>query len=112
MTIEVTTLPDTEVTCVRCEACCCRLEVMLITDTGVPDSFIVMDKWGGRSMARLDDGWCSALDRNTMACMIYEKRPKICRDFEMGGYECISVRADIGEQMQRAWEHVETGARP
>ena len=93
MTIEVTTLPDTEVACVRCEACCCRLEVMLITDTGVPDSFIETDKWGGRSMARLDDGWCSALDRNTMICMIYDMRPWICREFEMGEYECISERA-------------------
>ena len=90
MVIEVTTLPDTEVTCANCEACCCRLEVMLISDTGVPDNYIEIDKWGGRRMARLDDGWCSALDRNTMTCMIYEQRPKICRDFEMGGYECIS----------------------
>ncbi|MCP5084941.1 MAG: YkgJ family cysteine cluster protein, partial [Alphaproteobacteria bacterium] len=47
----------------------------------------------GRSMARLEDGWCSALDRNTMLCMIYEKRPWICREFEMGEYECISERA-------------------
>jgi Fe-S-cluster containining protein len=93
MTIEVTSLPDTEVTCVSCEACCCRLEVMLITDTGVPDNYIEIDKWGGMSMTRLDDGWCSALDRNTMTCMIYEQRPKVCRDFEMGGYECISERA-------------------
>ena len=93
MTIEATTLPDTEVTCKNCEACCCRLEVMLITDTGVPDNFIVIDMWGGRSMARLEDGWCSALDRNTMSCMIYEKRPGICREFEMGEYECISERA-------------------
>ena len=90
MVIEVTTLPDTEVTCANCEACCCRLEVMLISDTGVPDNYIEIDKWGGRRMARLDDGWCSALDRNTMFCTIYEQRPKICRDFEMGGYECIS----------------------
>jgi len=44
-------------------------------------------------MARLEDGWCSALDRNTMLCMIYEKRPWICREFEMGGYECISLRS-------------------
>ncbi|HAJ92490.1 MAG TPA: zinc/iron-chelating domain-containing protein [Gammaproteobacteria bacterium] len=88
----VTTLPDTEVTCAACDACCCRLEVMLITDTGVPENYIEVDKWGGMTMARLDDGWCSALDRNTMLCMIYEKRPKVCRDFEMGGYECISER--------------------
>ena len=93
MTIEVTTLPDTEVSCASCKACCCRLEVMLISDTGVPDRYIEVDQWGGRSMARLEDGWCSALDRNTMLCMIYEKRPKICRDFEMGGYECIAEQA-------------------
>lgn len=93
MTIEVTTLPDNAVSCASCEACCCRLEVMLITDTGVPDKFIAIDKWGGRTMARLDDGWCAALDRNTMSCMIYEKRPKICRELEMGGTECIAERA-------------------
>ena len=93
MTTKATTLPDAGVTCKNCEACCCRLEVMLITDTGVPDNFIEIDKWGGRNMARLEDGWCSALDRNTMICTIYEKRPWVCREFEMGGYECISERA-------------------
>ncbi|MFC1684404.1 YkgJ family cysteine cluster protein [Pseudomonadota bacterium] len=92
MTPEATTLPDPEVSCANCEACCCRLEVMLITDTGVPDSFVEMDKWGGMTMARLEDGWCSALDRNTMMCTIYEKRPWVCREFEMGSYECISER--------------------
>ena len=93
MITEFTALPDTGVTCKNCEACCCRLEVLLITDTGVPDTFIAKDKWGGRSTARLGDGWCSALDRNTMTCMIYEKRPLICREFAMGEYECISERA-------------------
>jgi len=92
MIIEATNLPDSEVTCENCEACCCRLEVMLITDTGVPDKHIEIDKWGGRTMARLEDGWCSALDRNTMMCMIYELRPWVCREFEMGEYECISER--------------------
>ena len=93
MKIEATALPDTVVTCASCEACCCRLEVMLISDTGVPDNHVVMDKWGGSYMARLDDGWCSALDRNTMMCTIYQQRPKICRELEMGGYECISEQA-------------------
>jgi len=93
MTIKVTDLTHSEVSCGNCEAYCCRLEVLLITDTGVPNKFIEIDDWGGSRMARLDDGWCSALDRNTMSCTIYEKRPKICRDLEMGGYECISERA-------------------
>ncbi|GGE68993.1 zinc/iron-chelating domain-containing protein [Streptosporangium jomthongense] len=66
---------------------------MLITETGVPERFIATDQWGGRTMARLDDGWCAALDRNTMSCSIYGKRPFICREFEMGGYECLEERA-------------------
>ena len=92
MMIEATTPPDVEVSCANCEACCCRLEVLLITDTGVPEQFIEIDKWGGMTMARLDDGWCSALDRYTMLCTIYDKRPWVCREFEMGGYDCISER--------------------
>ncbi|WP_141737139.1 YkgJ family cysteine cluster protein [Marinobacter sp. X15-166B] len=91
--IATATLPEASVTCASCEACCCRLEVMLITDTGVPERFIETDQWGGRTMARSDDGWCAALDRNTMACSIYEQRPLICREFEMGGYECLAERA-------------------
>jgi Fe-S-cluster containining protein len=93
MVIEAVTLSDSKVICENCEACCCRLEVMLITDTGVPENYTEIDKWGGVSMARLEDGWCSALDRNTMMFIIYKKRPWICREFEMGGHECISERA-------------------
>ncbi len=91
--IESVTLPDSNVSCSNCQACCCRLEVMLITETGVPERFIEEDEWGGLTMARLDDGWCAALDRTTMSCSIYENRPFICREFEMGGYECIAERA-------------------
>ncbi|MCB1872781.1 MAG: YkgJ family cysteine cluster protein [Gammaproteobacteria bacterium] len=83
---------EARVTCADCEACCCRLEVLLITDTGVPENFIEIDQWGGMVMQRLEDGWCSALNRNTMLCTIYEQRPWVCREYEMGGYECISER--------------------
>ncbi|MEH6357512.1 MAG: YkgJ family cysteine cluster protein [Pseudomonadales bacterium] len=84
--------PNTEATCANCRACCCRLEVMLITETGVPERFIDIDRWGGSVMARLEDGWCAALDRDTMMCTIYELRPLICREFEEGEYECIAER--------------------
>ncbi|MCP2074418.1 UNVERIFIED_ORG: Fe-S-cluster containining protein [Pseudomonas lini] len=83
------------VTCSTCAACCCQLEVMLITDTGVPERFIDTDDWGGEVMLRLDDGWCAALDRDSMMCTIYEKRPLICREFEMGAPECIEERLGI-----------------
>jgi len=95
MKIDAINLPDADVTCATCRANCCRLEVMLITDTGVPDKYVAVDEWGGMTMARLDDGWCAALDRETMLCGIYEKRPSICREFEMGGYECLEERASL-----------------
>lgn len=96
MKIEVVSLPNTEITCSSCQASCCRLEVMLITDTGVPAKFIEVDQWGGRTMLRLDDGWCAALDRDTMLCTIYEKRPLICREFAMGSDECKAERQATG----------------
>lgn len=58
----MTNIPHTQiaepaVTCSTCAACCCQLEVMLITDTGVPDRFIDTDDWGGEVMLRLDKSW-------------------------------------------------------
>jgi len=85
-----------EVTCANCEAICCRLEVLLITDTGVPQEFIATDRWGAMSMARTPEGWCAALDRNTHRCRIYQHRSWICREFEMGGAECIAEREANG----------------
>lgn len=95
MKIDLMTVTDNDVTCATCKANCCRLEVMLITDTGVPERYVEFDAWGGMSMVRLDDGWCAALDRSTMLCSIYDKRPWICREFEMGGYECLSERSEL-----------------
>jgi Fe-S-cluster containining protein len=93
MTIRTEAAPDKRVNCSNCEACCCRLEVMLVTDTGVPEHLVETDEWGGRRMARLEDGWCAALDRHTMQCLIYHRRPWICREFEMGGYDCVVERS-------------------
>lgn len=87
--------PETEITCANCRACCCRLEVMIIGDTGVPAEHIAVDKWGAETMLRLADGWCSALDRDTFMCTIYENRPWICREFAMGSYECQDERAAL-----------------
>jgi len=85
-------LADNSVSCSTCAACCCRLEVLLLTDTGVPDRFIDEDNWGGQVMRRLDDGWCAALDRDSMRCTIYAQRPLICREFELGSDDCLDER--------------------
>ncbi len=66
---------------------------MLMGDDDVPQRFITADAWGGSVMDRSEDGWCAALDRDTMLCTIYERRPGICRDFEMGGRDCITERS-------------------
>lgn len=81
-----------DIACSTCRANCCKLEVMLITETGVPERYIKTDKWGSEVMLRLDDGWCAALDRDTHMCSIYEVRPLICREFEMGSFECQEER--------------------
>jgi uncharacterized protein len=82
------------VLCSNCEACCCRLEVMLMGEDDVPQRFAADDAWGGGVMRRLDDGWCAALDRNTMRCTIYERRPGLCREYEMGALACVEERSE------------------
>ncbi|MBK1694480.1 zinc/iron-chelating domain-containing protein [Chromatium weissei] len=82
------------ITCDNCAAACCRLEVLCLTNTGVPSRFMIQDRWGGMVMERLDDGWCAALDRDTLRCRIYEQRPLVCREFEMGGADCLIERGN------------------
>lgn len=65
---------------------------MIISDTGVPEEFIARDAYGGETMLRLDDGFCSALDRETFMCSIYKNRPWVCRSFEMRSYDCVEER--------------------
>jgi len=84
------------VTCGTCRACCCRLEVMLMAEDDVPAEMTAVDRWGGWVMARGDDGWCAALDRATMRCRIYERRPSVCRAFAVGGSECMAERSAAG----------------
>jgi uncharacterized protein len=86
-------LSDTAITCENCKACCCRLEVILMGEDRVPARFVQQDPWGGEVMARLEDGFCAALDRATGRCTIYALRPGVCRDFAMGGDDCMTERA-------------------
>ncbi len=68
---------------------------MLFGEEDIPVELTVQDRWGGWVMRRLDDGWCAALDRQTMRCTIYACRPGICRDFEAGEYECLEERLQL-----------------
>ena len=85
MTVELIDVVDETVSCSSCEACCCRLEVLLITDTGVPRPFVKVDKWGGETMARLNDpavshmlGGCDDEMTSMMHCI--QDANDICTD--------------------------------
>ena len=80
------------ISCASCKACCCRLEVMLMGDDDIPPELTERDRWDGWVMTRLDDGWCAALDRDTMLCTIYERRPMICGDYQVGDSDCLGER--------------------
>jgi uncharacterized protein len=86
------------VSCATCRAACCRLEVMLMGGDDVPAELTLQDPWGGWVMRRLEDGWCAALDRETMRCSIYERRPDICREYAVGESECLEERSRILER--------------
>lgn len=83
------------ISCSTCKACCCRLEVMLMGEDDIPVALTQQDRWGGWVMARLDDGWCAALERSTMLCTIYERRPTICRDYQAGDSDCLEERLQL-----------------
>jgi Fe-S-cluster containining protein len=86
------------ITCATCRACCCKLEVILMGDDDPPAEFVAIDQWGGQVMKRLDDGWCAAVDRVTMLCRIYERRPGVCREFAVGESECLTERLALDEE--------------
>ena len=73
------------------------MQVMILEDTGMPDRFIETDASGAQTMRRLEDGWCVALNRDTFLCGQYAHRPLICREFEMGGADCLQTRVDVSE---------------
>ena len=73
------------------------MPVLVLGDPLVPERYVREDESGLAFMAQGDDGWCVALDRNTLMCTIYEWRPQICRDFAMGGLDCQDIRQQIAD---------------
>jgi Fe-S-cluster containining protein len=90
------------ISCSTCPAACCRLEVLCIGDHDIPAHLTETDAAGYLRMRRLDDGWCSALDRTEMNCSIYARRPLPCREMEMGGADCLNERARLAAGPGRA----------
>ena len=88
--------PAPEITCSTCRACCCQLEVILMGEDSVPRHLTLEDEWGGRSDA--PGSKTAGASRSTatpLLCTIYERRPDVCREYEMGGLACREERAHL-----------------
>lgn len=84
---------DRSISCQRCDAVCCRQTVLVMPeDRGVPRHMIDRTPEGLEVMAQDEDGWCVAMDPNRMNCSIYDRRPGVCRAFQMGSRDCREVR--------------------
>jgi Fe-S-cluster containining protein len=88
--------------CTTCDAVCCRLTVVLEPGDDIPHHLSTRLPEGYRVMARNEDGWCVAMDREHMNCSIYGTRPAVCRRFFMGGPYCRAIRSDYETQRSRS----------
>lgn len=68
---------------------------MLMAEDDIPPDLTEVDPWGGQVMVRLNDDWCAAVERDTMLCQIYGRRPTICRDYQVGGSDCVGERSNL-----------------
>jgi len=89
---------DPGVSCLRCDAVCCRLTVVVMPEDVVPRHLVERGVNGLDVMARGEDGWCIAVDHTTMSCGIYSQRPEICRKFAMGSAYCREERETYRQQ--------------
>jgi Fe-S-cluster containining protein len=92
--LEIRDDTDAPIDCARCQACCCQLQVILMPHDAPPAHLTEIEEHGLNVMRRLDDGWCVALDRDSLRCTIYAQRPQVCRDFATGSAECRDERAE------------------
>lgn len=90
---------DPSVSCIACDAVCCRLTVLVMPEDKVPRHLVDRTPEGLEVMARGEDGWCVAIDERNMCCSIYDQRPGICRKFAMGSPYCRDERATYSYNM-------------
>ena len=87
-----------KVSCSTCKALCCRLEIRLIEEddfNNVPEHLTEKTASLYTAMKRSRDGFCIAVDRGTMLCTIYNQRPSLCREYEVGDYDCLIERKKL-----------------
>ena len=90
--------------CLTCAACCGpAFDAVEVSSRDPvrkkhPDRIIRKD--GRYQVPRTSDNHCINLDSENK-CIIYEDRPRCCRDFEQGSANCIFARRRVG--LSGAW---------
>jgi Fe-S-cluster containining protein len=95
--------------CLACAACCgpaYDAVELRRGDVRHPDFAIVKD--GRAQIARTATNHCSALGEGNL-CAIYSERPRCCRDFEKGGWNCLDARRRSGKSPRWPSERVDRG---
>jgi Fe-S-cluster containining protein len=88
--------------CQSCAACCkghdktpAYVPLMVSEETRLPAAMVIRSDSGRAYLRMRHDRTCVALDGTPgerATCSIYEQRPKVCRDYEPGGYDCLRAR--------------------
>jgi hypothetical protein len=90
--------------CLDCAACCGpaydAVEVAPRDPVRKKQPTWIVAVDGRYQLKRRSDNHCSAL-LNDNCCQIYQDRPKCCRDFEVGGDNCLFARRRLG--FTKAW---------
>jgi len=76
-----------------CKARCCRLNVEL-TAQDIEDDHLRFDLAEPYILRKEADGYCTYIDRSTLFCTNYEKRPATCRQFDCRGDKRIWIDFD------------------
>lgn len=101
MSAEVS-IPPTAADCASCGACC--REAYHVVEIDEDDPFLeahsgLVTMPDGRAVLERPGGLCVALcssQNGEYHCSIYPTRPRNCRDFEVGGENCLDARKRVG----------------
>jgi len=78
--------------CFGCGRCCYHLRAKVFPSDKLNLSAIDADGY----LRQDEDGACIFLDRKTNLCGIYEKRPRVCRDFARGSNpKCFDMPCEL-----------------
>jgi Putative zinc- or iron-chelating domain len=84
--------------CLTCGACCREaydtVDVSAREAARLPAA-LVESRDGRLHLRRTDGNRCAALEAN-YSCIVYDARPRTCRDFERGGRHCLDARRSVG----------------